>query len=427
MPAIVVTSRLPLLLSAMVLATAAGCGADANNLTGMAGAASSAGTTAGGSAGASAGQAGSGGSVGGSAAGGAVASGGGANAGGGGEGGGSSGGAGGAGGVGNTMPMLLSETGLYSDIKAMTLAADVHKFTPAYTLWSDGAVKHRYVYMPPGGKIITDDMEYWRYPAGFKLWKDFTRDGKLIETRLLMKLSDGYADWYMVAFKWKDDYSDAVALPAGETNAMGTMHDIPSKEDCKGCHTAMKDNAIGFSAVMLSHNLPDSITLTQIDQMGWLTVPAKAGGYTLPGDDTARAALGYLHANCGMCHNAKSQVYKTKVTLDVWTHLDKLATVQDTFAYLSTVCDQWPGSDKFTPTTSCEAGHATGAPMDTDISKAKRILPKNPSESGLHDLMSLRATGMVGMMKQMPPLGSEITDPTGMGQVDAWINALPSQ
>src|SRR5690349_22655133 len=53
-------------------------------------------------------------------------SGGGANAGGGGEGGGSSGGAGGAGGVGNTMPMLLSETGLYSDIKAMTLRSEEH-------------------------------------------------------------------------------------------------------------------------------------------------------------------------------------------------------------------------------------------------------------------------------------------------------------
>lgn len=416
------TSRPPFLLSAIVLAIAAGCGAEPNEPAGLAGAPSGAGTRSGGSAGAGAGQAGSSGSaVGGNTVAGVGASGGGAGSG--------AAGAGGTGGaaVGNTMPTLLSETGLYADINAKTLAPDVHKFTPAYTLWSDTAVKHRYVYMPPGGKIISDDMEFWRYPAGFKLWKDFTRDGKLIETRLLMKLSDGYADWYMVAFKWKDDYSDALALPAGEMNAMGTLHDIPSKEDCKGCHTAMKDNAIGFSAAMLSHDLPDSITLSRIVQMGWLTVPARPGGYPLPGDDTAKAALGYLHANCGMCHNGKSQVYKTKVTLDVWTHLDKIASVQESFAYLSTVCDQWPGPDKFTPITACAAGHATGAAMDTDISKAKRILPKNPSESGLHDLMSLRATGMVGMMKQMPPLGSEITDPTGLGQVDAWIDSLPAQ
>ncbi|HEX2877114.1 MAG TPA: hypothetical protein VHP33_37945 [Polyangiaceae bacterium] len=409
------TSR-TLLLPVVIAAAVAACGeSNTNTPTGMAGSVASV-----------AGSSGSGGSAGAEPlAGSAGATAGGATAGSGGATGGS-GGAGGTGG-GNTMPMLLSETGLYSDIKAKTLAPDVHPFVPAYTLWSDGAVKNRYAYMPPGGKIITDDMEFWQYPAGFKLWKDFTRDGKLIETRLLMKLSGGLSDWYMVAFKWNADLSDATALPMGEANAMGTMHDIPSKEDCKGCHTAMKDNSIGFTAALLTHNQPNSLNLSQIEQMGWLSTPPKAGGYPLPGDEPTKAALGYLQANCGMCHNYKSQVYKTKVTLDLWAHLDKLDTVQNTFAYLSMVCDQWPGSDKFNPITSCEAGHATGALMDTDISKTKRVAPGMSAESGIHDLMALRATGQVGMMKQMPPLGSEIIDPTGLGVVDAWINALPAQ
>jgi hypothetical protein len=410
-----VTSR-TLLLPVVIAAALAACGeSNTNSPMGTAGTvASVAGSSgSGGSAGSEA-LAGSAGSMAGGPVGGA---------------GGATGGTGGAGGTGggNTMPTLLSETGLYSDIKTKTLATDVHPFIPAYKLWSDGADKNRFVYMPPGKKINTSDMEFWQYPGGFKLWKDFTRDGKLIETRLLQKLSDGLTDWYMVAFKWNADGSDAVAVPMGEQNAMGTMHDIPSKEDCKGCHTSMKDHAIGFSAAMLSHSLPNSLNLAQIDQMGWLSAPAKAGGYPLPGDEPTKAALGYLHANCGMCHNYKSQVYKTKVTLDVWAHLDKLDTVQNTFAYLSMVCDQWPGSDKFTPITSCEAGHATGALMDTDISKLKRVAPGMAAESGIHDLMALRATGQAGMMKQMPPLGSEITDPTGLGVVDAWINALPAQ
>ncbi len=411
-----VTSRLSLLLPALVLAAVSACGATNDN-PGGAGASSVAGTPSAGAAGATSGGGGqSGAGAGGSAAGGGA---GGASGG---------GGAGGTGGMADPMPTLLSQTGLYADIPTKKLADGVHKFTPAYALWSDGAAKQRYAYMPPGGKITTDDMQYWQYPAGFKLWKDFSRDGKLIETRLLQKLSNGVTDWYMVAFKWKDDYSDAEAVPMGVMNAMGTMHDIPSKEDCKGCHASMKDHALGFTAIQLSHNLPDSLNLTQIDQMGWLTTPAKAGGYPLPGNDTEKAALGYMHANCGMCHNYKSQVYKTKVALDLWTYPDKIATVAETPAYLSTVCDQWPGADKFAPITACEAGHATGAPMDAaDISKPKRIVPKNPAESSLHDLMSLRATGMVGMMKQMPPLGSEIPDPTGLGLVDAWINALPTQ
>lgn len=409
------TSR-TLLLPIVFAAAVAACGETNNNVpTGTAGTLPS-----------MSGSSGSGGSAGSEVAGsaGSAVAGGSAGAPAGGVGG--SGGSGGAAG-GNSMPTLLSETGLYADIKTKTLAADVHPFTPAYKLWSDGADKNRYVYMPPGAKINTSDMEFWQYPGGFKLWKDFTRDGKLIETRLLQKLSDGLTDWYMVAFKWNADGSDAVAVPDGEQNAMGTMHDIPSKEDCKGCHTAMKDHAIGFSAAMLSHSLPNSLNLTQIDQMGWLSAPPKAGGYPLPGDEPTRAALGYLHANCGMCHNYRSNVYKTKVSLDLWSHLDKLGTVQSTFAYLSLVCDQWPGGDKFFPKETCDAGHATGALMDTDISKLKRVAPGMAAESGIHDLMSLRATGMEGMMKQMPPLGSEIPDPTGLGAVDAWINSLPAQ
>jgi hypothetical protein len=346
------------------------------------------------------------------------------------------GGASGMGGV-NTMPTLLSETGLYADIKARALAPGVKAFAPAYTLWSDGASKNRYVFMPEGKKITSDEMEFWQYPEGFKLWKDFTRDGKLIETRLLQKLGDGKANWYMVAFKWKDDYSDAEAVPMGVPNAMGTAHDVPSQEDCKGCHSALGDYAIGFSALMLSHDLPDSLNLAQIAALGWLTTPPAAAGYALPGTETEKAALGYMHANCGMCHNIKSQVYKTSVSLDLWTHLGQIDAVQKTRAYLSLVCDQWPGDpnalppavahDKFGPITECETGHATGANMDkTEISKPKRLVPKDPANSSIIDLMTLRATGMVGEMKQMPPIGTELKDDAGLAAITTWLNSLPA-
>jgi len=262
---------------AVALALAAtGCGSDTANTPGVAGMNSVAGTpTGGGGAGATvggAGQSGSGGTA--AGAGGSMSGAGGALGGAGGGGGGGSAGMGGA----LLEPTLLSQTGLFKDIKAQTkeLAAGVYKFTPAYALWSDGATKQRYVYMPPGGKIDTTDMDFWQYPAGFKLWKDFTRDGKLIETRLLLKKSDGATDWYMVAFVWNDDYTEATATPMGQMNARGTMHDVPPKEGCVGCHQSMHDNALGFSAMQLSHSLPDSLNLTQIATMGWLTTTGLA-------------------------------------------------------------------------------------------------------------------------------------------------------
>jgi hypothetical protein len=294
-------------------------------------------------------------------------------------------------------------------------------------LWSDTAAKRRWVYMPPGAQITTNStangMEYWEYPPGFKLWKEFSRDGIRIETRLLLKRG-GLSDWYMIAFKWNDDGSDAIALPMGEVNAMGTMHDIPGEEGCKGCHTSMYDNALGFTALQLSHDRPGSLNLTQIATMGWLS-QAPAAPLALPGTDVEKAALGYLHANCGMCHNSRGKVYTTNADLDLWAHLDQLQTVQQTRAYLSMVCDEWPGpGGKAAPITSCTPGSATGAHRETEVSELeKRVVPGNPAMSAVHELMSLRSTSED--MRQMPPLGTEIVDPMGLAQLEAWINALP--
>ena len=127
------TSRLSLLLSALVVATAAGCGESIDNAPGTAGTTSAAaGTASGGSAGAG---------VGGSMAGSSGASVGGSLTGGGAGGATGGGGTGGMAGMagGNAMPTMLSETGLFSDIKTKTLATGVYNLTPADKLWSDGA------------------------------------------------------------------------------------------------------------------------------------------------------------------------------------------------------------------------------------------------------------------------------------------------
>lgn len=274
-------------------------------------------------------------------------------------------------------------------------------------------------------------MEFWQYPKGFKLWKEFRRDGKLIETRLLQKLGAGASDWYMVAFKWDEAGTEATALPDGEANAMGTQHDIPAKKACEDCHSTMYDNALGFSAVQLSHDdpTPGSMTLAKAVELGWFNQAPPAAGYKLPGDPVAREALGYLHANCGMCHNQFSKVFQAKSSMDLWARVDQLATVEGTAAYLSLVCDQWPNKTDYPlapPLVSCGTGHATGAPMDiTDISKPKRVVPKDVANSSIHDLMSLRIAGVTADPIQMPPLGTEITDPTGLKQVEDWINGLP--
>lgn len=428
--------RLHLPLSAALVLASAACSDPATPPTPPPG---TAGTGTAGTGGTTAGTGGSAGTAGDVSAG---TGGGGASAGGTGGGGTGGGGAGGTGGtaVDNPMPTLLSQTGLYEDITAAEkkLGAGVYAYNVSYALWSDNAEKHRWVYMPPGAKIQTDafagalGMAFWQFPKGFKLWKEFRSEGKLIETRLLQKKGDGIGAWYMVSFKWNDAGTEATAIPDGEANAMNTMHDIPAVKACEDCHSTMYDNALGFSALQLSHDDPNAgaMTLAKAAELGWFTVPPAAEGYKLPGTKAESDALGYLHANCGMCHNQFSKVFQAKSSMDLWTRLDQIGTVEGTAAYLSMVCDQWPDKTAYPtapPLATCGAGHAVGANMDIkDISKMKRIVPKDVPNSSVHDLMSLRIAGMADPI-QMPPLGTEIADPTGLKTVEDWINSLTAK
>jgi hypothetical protein len=148
-------------------------------------------------------------------------------------------------------PRLLSETGLYSDITTEELGAGVRAFQPRYALWSDGATKRRYVYLPPRGQIDTSEMDFWTYPVGTTAWKEFTRNGVRVETRMLRKKGPATGDWTMIAYRWNSDQRDAVAVPAGSKNANGTPHDIPAHKDCFFCHVKIKDFLLGFTVMMI--------------------------------------------------------------------------------------------------------------------------------------------------------------------------------
>ena len=201
-------------------------------------------------------------------------------------------------------PLRLSETGLYSDFSARTLSSDVIRYTPRYPLWSDGAEKERFLLLPTGTQIDTSDMDNWVFPDGTKLWKEFSRDGKVIETRLLQKLHDGKDGWFEVAYLWNETHSEAIAVPDGQENALGTSHNVPSQEDCGKCHGNVRDVIIGVSAIQLSA-ADGRGALSDLSRRGLLSQPP-AGEFEVPGHGIVQDALGYMHGNCGHCHNNRS-------------------------------------------------------------------------------------------------------------------------
>src|SRR5689334_20348862 len=111
-----------------------------------------------------------------------------------------------------TMPDRLSETGLYTDIATKTVASRFVPFAPANVLWSDGAVKLRWYSIPEGATIDSSDMNHWKFPVGTQFFKEFSLDGKRLETRLVWRVADTgdrETDTLLGAFVWNDDETEA--------------------------------------------------------------------------------------------------------------------------------------------------------------------------------------------------------------------------
>ena len=158
----------------------------------------------------------------------------------------------------------------------------------------------------------------------------------------------------------------------------------------------MADRLLGPTAIQLSHQ-ESGLNLSKLIADSRLTNPP-SGDFSLPGNATDQAALGYMHANCGLCHNNKSFVYSL-ISMRLWLSTSALGSVTDTYTYKTTVNQTLSASN---PTTS-----------------TYRIVPGDPAASDVHLRMSERGT-----LTQMPPLGTEDVDATGLAAVTQWIQSL---
>ena len=66
-------------------------------------------------------------------------------------------------------PATLRETGLYSDYASQAIDPANVSYSPQYPLWSDGASKRRWIYLPPSTRIAASDPDVWGFPEGTKI------------------------------------------------------------------------------------------------------------------------------------------------------------------------------------------------------------------------------------------------------------------
>jgi hypothetical protein len=298
-------------------------------------------------------------------------------------------------------PTLLSQTGLYADIATRKLAGGLISFAPRWSFWVDGATKDRHLYLPPGTKIDTTDMDFWKFPVGTKAWKEFTVDGKVVETRMLWKAREGGLigvpqtdGWFTMAYTWRADGSDADATPSGIVDVAGTQHDVPAQKDCVECHEFVADTIIGVSALQLSSDDGASGMLTTLAQQGWLSSPP-GKEFQVPGTGVVKDTLSYLHANCGHCHSGLGKLgMQSAMRLRVRT---TDMTPQDTLLY---------------QTYNTKTRH-----IDTGTDTV--VVPGQPDQSQLWVLMSTRRLG------SMPPLSTKIVDPAESVARDWILQFMP--
>ena len=287
------------------------------------------------------------------------------------------------------LPMTLSATGLYAGAVTGPIAEGVLSYTVRYPLWSDGASKERHLLLPAGGTIDTSDPDHWAFPEGTRLFKEFAVDGRPVETRLLWKAGPSRDDWLYTAYRFREDESDADAVPEGEVDALGTGHDIPDTAACRDCHRGGGDFVLGVGALQIDRDSFDE----WIDQ-GVLTTGAP--WEEPPGTGEERAALGYLHGNCGHCHgdvHPLSTMRSMRLWLPVGTSDPQLAPA-------------------LTTTTDQEAQHLIDG-------SATLLIPGDPDASQLLLRMGRRD------VYQMPTRGTEQVDSEGLSVIRAWILNAP--
>lgn len=189
-------------------------------------------------------------------------------------------------------------------------------------LWSDGALKRRWIALPDGATLTTRDVGAWDAPLGTMMIKEFAvettpgdpRTRRAMETRFLVRNGEG---WQGFSFRWRLDGSDADLLPdvastfawpleGGKTH----VHSYPSRVECQRCHHPSNGPLLGLRTAQLVRRLDyDGMIMDQLDALAALgaiapatRVPPMSSPHdtSLPLETRVR---GYLAANCSHCHN----------------------------------------------------------------------------------------------------------------------------
>ncbi len=291
-------------------------------------------------------------------------------------------------------PPRLSETGLFAHLWTLTPRADAIPYEPPHALWSNGAEKHRFLWLSEDAKIDPTTAGGWTFPVGAVAVKTFTFDhvegrGEAvpIETRLIIR---GEEEWSYAVYHWNVEGTEARLLldnwdevPLRLRAVAGNEYPyaIPAQLDCRGCHeTQPGAPIIGISPDNFDHTLSSAFTSTP-------EITA------FPARNAAEAAvMGYLVGNCVHCHHGVPGPDNASYSLRPQDLVEATVNV---------------------PTDSSASGVGV------------RVVPGDAEGSALYEAVVEAGTAdYPGDFKPMPPVGSIWTDPDVPALLTRWIESL---
>jgi uncharacterized repeat protein (TIGR03806 family) len=314
-----------------------------------------------------------------------------------------------------TMPLVLSKTGLFSDLATLRPADFLMPYTVNAPLWSDGAIKTRWFTVPADTRIGFSAGGAWNFPEGSVFVKNFSlpvggaeaRALRRLETRVLVRDTNGYV--YGASYKWRPDNSEADLVTNGFTedivihNADGqhTQHWFyPGRQDCLTCHTTASGGVLGIKTSQLNGDFtyPNGVTANQLRTLGHLGIfndafderrishYARLAAMTNTDAGFELRVRSYLDANCSMCHRPGSASAFFDARFDT--------SLPDQNLINGAVANQ------------------LGVPG------AKVVVPADLTRSMLFHRVSITGEN------QMPPIARNLVDTQAVAVVGQWILAL---
>lgn len=260
------------------------------------------------------------------------------------------------------MPATLSATGAFANLSTLTPHPGLIPYDINSPLWSDAAVKIRYVALPYDGtsnspKIGFASTGKWTFPAGTVWVKQFNLvtneqlgTTRRLETRILVRDNNGGV--YGASYRWRADNTDAdiVVDPTNEpgivvTHADGTTTHTqswlyPGQAQCLECHNNANPTdpngtgmILGLKTVQMNKNFTyvtgrTDNQLNTWSELGMFDTTLSAGAIAgfdkhVPLTDTTatleKRVRSYVDSNCAYCHqpNGAGPIWDARSTTPI--------------------------------------------------------------------------------------------------------------